>query len=121
VDKDFYKYKKIVAERDRKAKANFNRASKQQLIKCVISKLRTTFIGDLDEFEKAFGYLWGIDEEEISPEQEKLKELWLRVRNRILDKGNDHIRNFKKQMGHYNIEWKPYHINLQVKEHRYED
>lgn len=58
-------------------------------------RLQTTMIAALDEFEKSFGYLWGVQkplEEPLTEKEEKFLNIWEDTRNRILNRGNNQIR-----------------------------
>lgn len=68
-----------------------NNNTKQILIK----RFQTTMIGAISEFEKTFGYLWGIDKDEDQPlteKEERFLGLWEDTRNRILNNGNNQLR-----------------------------
>lgn len=56
-------------------------------------KILTATIGSLARFEEYFGYLWGHDQEDITPEQEHMLDLWEQVRHEILNLGNKQIRS----------------------------
>lgn len=65
------------------------------LQKDIISKrLQTTMIGSLHEFEKNFGYLWGLDknDNELTLEEQKFRLKWETTRNNILNNGNNQLR-----------------------------
>lgn len=115
MDKDFYKYKRLLDARKVRDEEHHKKLSRERLSKIVAWKLRTTFIGDLFEFEQEFGHLWGMNSSDPTPEQQKMAMAWQRVRTRILDKGNDHIKDFKKQIKDYSIDWKRYKVNLPVR------
>lgn len=90
---------------ERKAKVR-KITSKEQLIKVIDKRITTVFIGALDRFENAFGYLWGRGEKNITPEQKKFLYLWKEVRTAILDHGHDQIKLLiNKELAPYNIEW----------------
>lgn len=55
-------------------------------------KIETTMIGALARFEENFGDLWGHDTKNISQEQLRNQIIWDKVRNEILDHGNNQIR-----------------------------
>jgi transcription termination factor Rho len=89
--------------------------SKDSLFKSCKKKIQTTMIGALDTVEKSFGFLWGFDEnDEITPEQKQLKEIYEEARAKILDKGNTQIRNLESEFSGYDINKKRYQINLPV-------
>jgi len=95
--------------------------SKRRLQKIVSTKLRTSFIGALDSFERTFGYLWGIDkdsEEPLTKEQDAMLQLWLLTRNRILTLGNNQIRAVEDELEQYTIWWDRYQTNIPIKPYR---
>ena len=58
-------------------------------------RLQTTMIGALSEFEKSFGYLWGLDkddEEPLTPKEERFLDIWEETRNKVLNNGNNQLR-----------------------------
>lgn len=58
-------------------------------------RFQTTMIGALSEFEKSFGYLWGIDKQDNVPlteKEEKFLDIWEDTRNRVLNNGNNQLR-----------------------------
>lgn len=58
-------------------------------------RFQTTMIGALSEFEKSFGYLWGIDKQDNVPltdKEEQFLDIWEETRNRVLNNGNNQLR-----------------------------
>jgi len=58
----------------------------------VEKRFKTVFVGALSKVEESFGLLWGgddIDEENMTPEQLKWYEIFLKLRDDIFDQGND--------------------------------
>jgi hypothetical protein len=55
-------------------------------------KIETTMIGALARFEEGFGDLWGYNTDNPSQEQIRNKMIWERIRNEILDHGNNQLR-----------------------------
>ena len=89
--------------------------SKDRLLKLAKKKVQTTMIGSLSTVEKFFGFLWGHgDGEELTPEQEHMKNLFDEARAEILDRGNSQIRNLETEVAQYDISWKRYHVTLPV-------
>lgn len=89
--------------------------AKESLFKSSKKRVQTTMIGALDILEKQFGFLWGFEQqEEITPEQAQLKEIYDEARAKILDKGNTQIRNMEADFANYEITKKRYHINIPV-------
>ena len=88
---------------------------KKRLEKICSTKMTTAFIGSLDVFEKAFGFLWG--QEEGGPnndEQDKWFEIWQRARTEILDKGHSQLRGLLNEIENHTISWKKYSIEMPV-------
>lgn len=55
-------------------------------------KIQTTMIGSLARFEEGFGDIWGHNTDKPSQEQIRNRMIWERIRNEILDHGNNQIR-----------------------------
>lgn len=63
--------------------------------KTILTKrFQTTMIGALFEFEKTFGFLWGLgkDEEDLTNSELDFLERWDLTRNQILNNGNNQLR-----------------------------
>ena len=90
--------------------------SRDKLFKAAKKKIQTTMIGALSTLEKSFGFLWGFDiqEEERTPEQKKLYEIYEEARAEILDRGNTQIRNLDSDFVNYEIVRKKHYITLPV-------
>lgn len=60
----------------------------------ITKRFQTTMIGSLYQFEKNFGYLWGIDldEEKLNNHQLDMRDAWEDTRNSILNNGNNQLR-----------------------------
>ena len=72
--------------------------------------------GSLKSLEKHFGFLWGHEEEdELTPEQQHMKDLFEEIRAEILDRGNNQARNLEAEFANYEINWLRYQITLPVK------
>lgn len=100
-------YKKI---RETKYKAD----SKDRLSKILKKKIQTTMIGALSAIEENFGFLWNSSGNAASPEQEKMKALYNKMRSEILDKGNNQARNIDAELAQYDVEWLRYSIKMPV-------
>mgnify|MGYP005820424093 CR=1 FL=1 len=97
--------------------SKYKEVSKDRLLKISKKKIQTTMIGALSTMEKHLGFLWGHENtEELTPEQEHLKEVYEEVRSEILDRGNNQARNLEAEFANYEINWLRYQINLPVKE-----
>lgn len=90
--------------------------SKHRLKKEIKKKIQTTMIGSLSSIERYFGFLWGEDsEEELTKEQERMRDIFEDLRTEILDKGNIQIRNADAEIESYDVSWNKYHINLPIR------
>ena len=91
--------------------------SKDKLFKAAKKKLQTTMIGALSTLENSFGFLWGFDveEEDKTPEQKRIYEIYEDARAQILDRGNTQIRNLESEFVNYEIVRKKHYITLPVK------
>lgn len=96
----------------------YNESSKEQLLKILETKLKTSFIAPLDFFETYFGVLWGHGKpvSELTAEEVKFREIWNEIRNNVLNNGNNQIRAVKNELAQYTVTWNRYHLNLKVKE-----
>jgi hypothetical protein len=90
--------------------------SKHRLKKEIKKKIQTTMIGSLSSIERYFGFLWGEDsEEELTKDQERMRDIFEDLRTEILDKGNIQIRNADAEIDSYDVSWNKYHINLPIR------
>jgi hypothetical protein len=91
--------------------------SKDKLFKAAKKKIQTTMIGALSTLESSFGFLWGFEvpEEDKTPEQKRVYEIYEEARAQILDRGNTQIRNLESEFVNYDIVRKRYQITLPVK------
>ncbi len=88
---------------------------KNKLKQDIKKKITTTMIGALSSFEKRFGRLWGIDkpdEEELTQQEQRFLDIWLEVREEILDRGNAQIGAAQANLDTYNIESMRYHYKF---------
>lgn len=105
VRKQMSEYKKV---RENKYKAD----SKDRLSKILKKKIQTTMIGALSAMEENFGFLW--DSPNPTPEQQRMKDLYNKMRSEILDKGNNQARNVDAELAQYEVEWLRYSIKMPV-------
>ena len=105
--------KKMVEEKEKLYDDN----SKKRLTKIIETKLKTAFIGALSSFEEDFGFLWGHDgnSEELTEEQNFMKDVWERTRTSVLNNGNNQIRACKNELDQYTVHWNRYQMTLPVK------
>jgi hypothetical protein len=71
--------------------------NKEELMREIETKIKTTMIGAIAQFEKYFGYLW----EEDNINREKYEDLWEEARNNILNNGNNQIRSALRSLSDY--------------------
>jgi len=63
-----------------------------------VTAIRTLMIGSIDRIEQKLGHLWGHDKPEgdyFSDEEEEIYELFMDLRESILDFGNEQICKIK--------------------------
>ena len=97
---------------DNRQKAELNRVknkqvyqdfSKKKLMTSVKSKIKTTMIGALAAFEESFGFVWGHGQTTLTAEQQKMKDEWDKTRTKILNTGNNQIRNSEEEIAQYEM------------------
>ena len=79
-----------------KKEENYYKGSREKLKASMRHKIKRTFVGALDAVEKE------IDD----------KELFRKIRSRILSIGNDQIRNMEMELEKYNVEFIPYQVTF---------
>lgn len=93
-----------------------NERSKTKLKKEVKKRIQTTMIGAISSIEKYFGFLWGEESDnELTKDQERMRDIFEDMRTEILDKGNSQLRNVDAEIENYDVTWNKYHINLPIK------
>jgi transcription termination factor Rho len=108
-------YDKLTQKRqelDVQRKLKYKNDSKERLKKIARKKIQTTMIGALDSIEKHFGFLWEEDEE---GRNSGLRDTYELVRQEILDRGNEQMRNLDHELNQYDIEWLRYQLTIPVK------
>ena len=115
MDQDYNQLIKASMDFKQRKVEKYKEASAYRLSKIAKKKIQTTMIGSLSTVEKFFGFLWGHgNSEELTPEQEHMKNLFDEARAEILDRGNSQIRNLETEVAQYDISWKRYHVTLPV-------
>lgn len=84
--------------------------SKDKLLNSAKKKVQTTMIGSLHSIESYFGFLWEGDN--LTREQQQLRDIFEELRSEILDKGNSQIRNLENEFQNYEVISKKYTMNL---------
>lgn len=93
-----YDHRKIKEIREVVAsQANEHKQSKirQLVLQSLTTRIRTSFVFPLAEFERVFGYLWGQEIENkasLTPDQLVFWDMYKQVRKAIFDNGNAQIR-----------------------------
>lgn len=83
---------------------NYSLGSKKKLRASMQNKIKRTFVGILDSLES-----------ELDKNNPRELELFHKLRRKVLSIGNDQIRNMENELEKYNVEFIPYHIEMQVK------
>jgi transcription termination factor Rho len=90
--------------------------SRDKLFKTAKKKIQTTMIGALSTLEESFGFLWGFEgDEDKTPEQKHIHEIYEEARAKILDRGNTQIRSLESEFINYEIVRKKHFVSLPVK------
>lgn len=90
----------------------------QDIDKILQKRFQTTMIGALSEFEKSFGYLWGIDkteDEQLTDKEDKFLDIWEETRNRVLNNGNNQLRKALSEVKKNNVR---YNYKFRMREDR---
>lgn len=94
----------------------YKEISKTRLTNILTRKQRTTFIGAICAIEEEFGYLWGHNSTSpLTESQKKMQFKWQRLRNKIMNNGNNQLRAVENEINQYDITWNRYSTNLLVK------
>jgi hypothetical protein len=113
----FDKSRKILEEENREKEVLEKNIAKEKLERVLQKKFNTTFIGALDSFEQAFGYLWrhGENYASLSENEKRFRELWNDTRNEVLNKGNAQLRGALQEVSEYTLVWnrKNYQFKLE--------
>ena len=110
--------KKLVEMRREASEHKHLAHSKEMLRRNINNKIKTTMITALSEFEKMFGYLWGIGkkEKELTEEEKLFREKWQITRTNILNKGNDQIRFSNAEIDQYTVKFNKNEYNFLIKD-----
>jgi len=105
--------RKVAEDKNRE---DYKKISQGRLTKNLETKIRTTFIGNINTFEKHFGELFGFGKktEELTQDQKYFRSIWESCRKEILDKGNNELRAARSEISEYTVEWNRYHKTLPV-------
>ncbi len=100
--------KRIHDEVRKNHEENYRNNSKKRLTNNVARKFKTTMIGALAEFEKAFGDLWGQNCDNMTDEEQYWYDKWQFVRTSILNNGNNQLRAALDEISQYTLTWNRY-------------
>ena len=110
-DRNFAELVRNKVNRQNRGVEEYKTKSRERLESIASKKITTTMIGSLESIEKNFGFLWEGDSHECI----ELKDIFEKVRNEILDKGNNQVRNLREELSQYEVKWLRYHVQLPVK------
>lgn len=108
------------AIREKIAKDNkdkYAQSSKDRLAKIAKTKVTTTFIGAIEQFEKNFGFIWGHGkhESELTEEELVMRDVWNECRKAIMDKGHEQIRGLTSEIENHTLSWNRNSVVMPVK------
>lgn len=118
---DFHTMHNLRGEVRKVGAEKYKAESKARLAKILSTKIRTTMIGALAAIEEHLGPLWAPGEDKIAISRMDLEALYEKVRQQILDNGNNQIRNFQTELEQYDVEWLRYKITLPVRQREDKD
>ena len=103
-------------EQQAQRSAKYQSDSRDRLNSICKKKITTTMVGALDSIERHFGFLWE-EQSDGDPEAARImKELYEKVREEILDNGNNQSRNLTIELEQYEVRWMRYQMQLPVKQ-----
>lgn len=80
------------------------------LRRSIETKIRTSFIFPLAEFERVFGYLWGhdkLDKSTLTENELAFLQIYQDVRKNIFDNGNTQLRAATNELNNYDVNLRP--------------
>jgi len=94
----------------------YKQRSKKRLSIIFTTKMKTSFIGAISSCENNFGFLWGHgkSEEDLTDEEQAMRQTWDEARAEILDNGNTQLRAALNEINNYSIAWDRYHMDLDI-------
>ena len=81
-------------------------ASFNSLNRIAKKRFQTVFVGAVASIEESFGSLWGnddLDEEDMTPTELKWYNIFLEIRDRIFDQGNNQKEKFLRDLTRFKI------------------
>lgn len=116
---EYAKLKQLKAEVEKERKTQYKNDSKERLAKIVTTKLKTTMIGAIAAVERHLDAF--LQPDENGKINTKYREAFDKIRQDILDNGNNQIRNVLSEIDQYDIEWLRYRYTLPVKPYPYKE
>lgn len=98
---------------EERTEGQYSKDSADRLIKIIETKVRTSFIGALAQFEELIGKeLWGFGKPNDKCDEDELywRKLYQQVRTNVLNNGNAQLRALQSEIIHYSIEWNRYQL-----------
>lgn len=99
------------AKKDEAREVQYKEDSRARLEKIITTKLKTTMIGALEAIEENFSFLWDDD----SSQAIEMREVYDKVRKRILDNGNKQIKAVSEELKQNEVKWLRYQMKLEVR------
>ena len=93
--------------------------AKEKLKNVADTRFKTVTIGSLDAVEKAFGFLWGhgLEIENLTEPQKRMRTKFTQLRSKILDSGHAQRRFFLNELdGYYDVDWKVNHYEFETRD-----
>lgn len=105
---DLYSTYKKITDKRREAAAS-NQEENQRRLKIEVEgiakkRVQTVYIGAIARIEDNFGFLWGHNESSPSEEQLEFRRIWDKLRESILDLGNDQSKTLIRELEKYSWE-----------------
>lgn len=100
------KLRKFSQERNDYNKEGRKESIKNRLKQNIRKKMMTVLVGAIDEFEKAFGEVWGhkINSVDKTDGELDFTAVWNQCRDKIFDRGNLQIKGMEKEIDGYEVE-----------------
>lgn len=122
-DREFFENERLFQERKQKQFKGQDNYAKNKIKKTIKTSITTAVIGSLADYEAAFGSLWGHGKkwEELSDEQKTWREIWLDVRDSILERGANSNKLSLQEIDRCKIadySDKRYHVEIRNKDDR---
>ena len=107
--------RRVVAKTQNEERAKTH--SKKQLIRHVTKKFKTCMIGAIARCEDTMGHLWGHGKplDELSTEEREWKDKWDRLRDDILNNGNNQLRAALDEISQYDVKWEKFQTEFIIK------